>query len=96
MSDVPLILAMASLADALSAHIRGDEGRALRKLHRVDAALQKAAEQAGQSREVVIHLHSADDRAAETAAVNAAARYAQEVGRRSPTSAHKYVPSRRT
>ena len=96
MSDATLILAVASLADALNAHIRGDEGRALRKLDQVDQTLQKAAEQAAQTREVVVHLHGHADRDAEAAAVNAAARHAQEIARRSPTSAHKYVPSRRT
>lgn len=57
MSDAAMILAVASLADALSAHIRGDEDRALRKLEQVDKTLQKAAEDAGRERTVTAQLH---------------------------------------
>lgn len=59
MSEATLILAVASLADALSAHIRGDTGRALRKLEQVDKTLQRAAVDADRAQSVTVEVHGA-------------------------------------
>lgn len=95
MSEATLILAVASLADALSAHIRGDEDRALQKLAQVDKTLEKAAEQAGQAREVVVHVHDGEDQAAEATARHAAALRSLELTRRGASSGVVYRPRRR-
>jgi len=94
MGDATLILAVASLADALSAHIRGDEGRALRKLAQVDTTLQKAAEHVSNAHEVVVNVHGPVDRAAVAAASEAAARRSLELMRRGGTTGVRYVPRR--